>query len=103
MSTLRIGNEERALSDADANWINQQINGLRRDSRSVCVMLLMNQGDINIRLQTSGCAVAGGGGSRAPNQREREVLDLWAKHHLDRDSFAGGDVVSFVKQLARLA
>ncbi|SRR5258706_13570114 len=101
MSSIRIGNTERALGDADPNWINQQINGLRRDGLPVCVMVLVNEREINVRLQTSACP-AGGGGGRPPNHRERDILELWAKHHLDQSSFSGGDVVSFVKQAVRL-
>jgi len=101
MSSIRIGNAEKPLQDVDADWINQQINGLRHDHRPVCVMVLVNEGDINVRLQTSECSPAGAGG-RPPNHRERAIMDLWAKHHLDQSSFSGGDVVSFVKQAVRL-
>jgi len=101
MSSIRIGNEERALQNVDADWINQQINGLRHDHRPVCVMVLVNEGDINVRLQTSECP-AGSAGGRPPNHRERAILELWSKHHLDQSSFSGGDVVSFVKQAVRL-
>src|SRR5258708_13744406 len=101
MSSIKIGNVERPLQNADADWINQQINGLRHDHRPICVMVFVNEGDINVRLQTSGCP-AGGAGGRPPNDRERAILDLWTKHHLDQSSFSGGDGISFVKQASPL-
>lgn len=98
MNSVRIGNAERSLQTADAQWVNQQIQGLRRDGLSICIRLNITQGDLNISLQTAGCGPAGGA-YRQPNPHENAILDLWKKHHLDDSSFGEGNVVAFLQQL----
>jgi hypothetical protein len=103
MNTISIGNESRPLEQADPEWITQQIQRRRQDAASVCVRVQINSSDLNISFATTpSCASSGGGGGRPPNAREREVLDLWAKHGLTDPQFSPGGVVAFVKQVLRL-
>jgi hypothetical protein len=102
MNTISIGNESRSLEQADPEWITQQIQRRRQDAASVCVRIQINSPDLNISFATPSCASSGRGGGRPPNAREREVLDLWAKHGLNDQQFSPGSVVAFVKQALRL-
>jgi hypothetical protein len=98
MSKIRIGTNERALGDATESWINQQINQRRDDGHTVCVQVFLDEGGVNLVLSTPTCTSSGGGG-RPPTAHEREIFDLWSRHHLDQNRFTGGNVIAFLKQL----
>ena len=101
MIKIRIGNDEIELANADENWINQQINQRRADGQTVCVRVIINEGDLNIVLSTPTCG-ASGGGSRPPRPREKEVFNLWNQRGLNDTNFTGGKLVAFLKQLKHL-
>jgi hypothetical protein len=102
MITVRIGTNERDMtSDIDEQWINQQINRRRADGERVCVRVTINEPALNVTLATPTCA-GGGGGGRAPNAAEREVIELWASRGLNQADFTGGSVIAFLKQLRSL-
>lgn len=101
MNNIKIGNEQRPLADADAQWITQQINGRRKDGLVVCVVVEITAGEIDVRFATPTCGGRGGGGRRLTT-REQDVLDLWQQHHLNDEKFSPGDVVAFVRQVLRL-
>ena len=101
MITVKIGALERDLVNAEPSWINQQINGLERDGHTVCVVVKINEGPVQITLATAACA-RGGGGGRPPNTLEQRIFDLWRKHHLDRVDINGGFVISFLNELKRV-
>lgn len=101
MNTIKIGNEERSLSEVDSQWITQQIVNRRNAGMTVCVIVSVTVTDVDLTLATPTCG-AGGGGSRQFTSPERGILDLWNKHHLNEPEFSPGDVVSFVKQVMRM-
>ena len=100
MRTIKIGNDERSLGQADAQWITQEINGRRQSGAAVCVIVAIKTDDLDLRLSTPACGGAGGGG-RQPTNREQAVLDLWRKHKLNDSDFSPGGVVAFVKQVSQ--
>lgn len=101
MITVKIGALERSLENADPSWINQQVNGLKHDGHTICVLIKINEGPVQMTLATQDCAVGGGRG-RPPNALEQRILDLWRKHHLDQTDITGGFVVSFLNELKRV-
>ena len=101
MITIKIGSSEQSFESADESWINQQINGRRRDGQSVCVRVVINNGSINMALSTPSCT-SGGGGGRPPNAQEQRIFDLWEKQGLNKPDFHGGNLIAFLKQLRRL-
>lgn len=101
MVTIQIGGSgERKLDEAEESWINEQINRRRADDKSACVRVSIQTDSINMLLTTPSCA-GGGGGGRLPNEREKQILDLWTKRGLNAEDFNGGNVVAFLKQLER--
>jgi hypothetical protein len=102
MISIRIGGEVKNFADASESWINPQIQQQRHAGQNVCVQVTINIPGLNVSLATPGCS-GGGGGGRAPNDTEREVLELWHKRGLDETSFTGGNLVAFLKQLKRWA
>ena len=98
MITIRIGSNERSYSDADAGWINQQINRRRHDGQLVCAQVVIDAAGVNMVLSTLACARSGGGG-RPPNSRESSIFDLWNKRGLNSNDFNGGQLIAFLKQL----
>lgn len=101
MSTVKIGSDERPLEDADAQWINQQINRRRDDGEDVCVVVRINEPGVNVTLTTPNCG-GGGGGGRKANDQESAVLGLWTERGMNQTDFNGGSLVAFLSQLDRL-
>lgn len=99
MIWVKIGIEERPLDEADEQWIAKTINGLRKDQGDVCLQVRIEEPNLHVTLATPSCASAGGGGSRPPNDQERETFELWSKLHLNDVDFAPGNVIAFLKQL----
>lgn len=99
MISIRIGQAERSIDEASPAWIIQQINRRRRDSVAVCVTVLVNCPPVNVRLTTPACP--GSPGVRRPNHDEQRIIDLWKKHGLMDEKFAGGHLVSFLNELER--
>ena len=97
---VEIAGESRALDDAEPEWVNRRIHRMRADGLAVWVRVTINDGAVNIVLQTPGCP-SRPGASRRANADERELFDLWDKHHLNDAHFSGGDVVSLLRQLPR--
>ena len=102
MIRIKIGsNEPREFKDVGPDWINEQINLRRRDGVAVCVRVFIEEGSINMVLSTPGCQ-GGGDGGRSPNEQEKQIFGLWEKLHLNKESFTGGNLVAFLKQVSRL-
>lgn len=97
MSSIKIGDAEKPLSDADPQWITQQINGRRRDGLAVCVVVLIKSADVDICLTTPACG-GGGGRGRQLSAGETALIELWKRLGLNNADFAPGNVVAFVKQ-----
>lgn len=100
MITIRIEGEERDLSIASEEWINQQISRRRADGQVVCVRVTVRQADLNMVLSTPTCGSKSGG--RPPLSQESKVLDLWNQRKLDSVDFTGSNLVAFLKELSRL-
>lgn len=98
MSTVKIGLQERSLNEADPHWVEQQINGLRRDGAAVTVVVRIQVGDGDL------CFVAppsGGGVPRRYSTVQSAIIALWSKCGMNSASFSPGDLISFLKQLQR--
>jgi hypothetical protein len=84
MIKIRIGETERELGSADESWwINQQINQRRADGLTVCVRVIVKEGDLDMILSTPTCRASEGSG-RPPRPREKTVFDLWNQRGLKR-------------------
>lgn len=101
MIKIRIDEAEMDLSSADESWINQQINRRRADGLSVCVRIIVKEGDLDMILSTPTCASTGGSG-RPPRPCEQTVFNLWNQRGLNEIDFTGGNLIAFLKQLRHI-
>lgn len=104
MVRIKIGESERELDNADAQWVNEQVRGYQRTHGTLpCVRVTVDEDQAHINLITMNCPRSGGGGG-VPQWRpaEAEVLELWKRHHLDAPAWAHGNLLAFVQQLRRL-
>lgn len=101
MVKVIIGDVEKELGNTDESWINQQINRRRADGQSVCVRVIVEEGDMNMMLSTPTCKPSGGR-SRPPRPNERIIFDLWSQAGLDKYDYTGGNLTGFLKQLKRI-
>lgn len=97
MNTVKIGSQERSLNDADPHWVEQQINGLRRDREVVVIVVRIRVGGDDL------CFVAppppGSGPRRQYSTTENAIIALWGKCGMNKASVSAGDLISFLKQL----
>lgn len=96
--TIKIANEERQIESVDPQWINQQINRRKADGENVCVRVSVHGPGIELYFATPTCG-GGGGRGRPFTAVEQAIVDLWLKLGLSEQSFTGGNVVAFLKQL----
>lgn len=96
MITVKIGEEERSLDNADHQWINQQINSRKAAGQAVCVRVTIRTADIDVVLSTPTCAKGVGG--RQPRPKESKLFELWNKRGLDEPTFNGGGLIAFLSQ-----
>lgn len=95
-----IGSSERKINDIEPNWVNEQVNGRKKDGVPICAKVHIQNETVNISLATSDCPCSGGGGGRKPNHQEQEIFDLWNKLHLNEKNFSSGNFIAFLKQVA---
>ncbi len=98
MIKVRIGDVEKDSQDVNEGWISQQLNRQRRNHQPVCVQVTIDEPPLDMVLSTPGCSSAGG--SRAPNDQERRIFDLWAKRRLNEPDFTGGNLIAFLRQIS---
>ena len=98
---IKIGPQEHDLAQADSHWIISQIKGQQNDNCTVCVQVIIEEGDVNLILRSSGCPDFGGG-SRQANSHELQILDLWQRHGGKEGRLDGGEVIAFLSQLKRI-
>jgi len=99
--TISIGSLTQTIQEADESWINQNVNGRRRDGVAVCVQVRIQEGGADLALATPGCS-SGFGGGRPPNALEQRIIDLWNERGLNTTGFTGGNVVAFLHQLKKV-
>jgi hypothetical protein len=97
MNTIRIGQAEKALSQATESWITHQVLEREKDGVPVCVQVILKDDGVDMILATPQCG-GGGGGGRLPNAREQELFKLWEERHLNRREWAVGNLIAFLKQ-----
>jgi hypothetical protein len=100
MNRIRIGSSERELSDANENWIVQQVREREHDGQSVCVQVVLKDNNVDMVLSTPQCG-GGSGGGRPPNQKEAAIFQLWNERHLNQNNWAVGDLIAFLKQIRK--
>src|SRR5689334_14759491 len=100
MVKVFVGNDEMDWKSIDQHWLCNQISRRRDDGQEVCVRVRIEEPNVNLALSTPGWSSFGGGG-RPPNHREREVIDLWDKLHLNERQYTCGNVNAFLQQLHR--
>ena len=99
MVTVQIGTESQDLSDVTESWIAQQIVRRQRDGQPVCIQVRIQEGELEMRLNSGDCPAAGGGGRR-PRPREAAIFDLWDHLGMNAADVAPGGLTAFLKQLA---
>lgn len=100
MSTIRIGENERQLDDADAHWMQQQVSGRRRDGINPCVRVHIRVPGADIALQSLNCP-SQSGAPRQATPLESRLLQLWDKHQMNDANWSVGNLIAAVQQLKR--
>lgn len=101
MISIAIGGMSVPLEKASEGWINQMIADARKRGVPACVQVVINDPAAAMTLATPGCGGAGGGG-RQPNVLELRILEAWRRRGLASGSFAPGELIAFLRELARL-
>lgn len=101
MVTIQIGDSmPHNLAQADAHWINEQINRRRKEGLQITLEVRIQEGDADLFFRTP--AISGRGGGKKYTPLERQIIDLWVRHGLSNPGFPGGELVAFVTHLRKL-
>jgi hypothetical protein len=95
MIKVTIGQDAKVDSDISPGWITEQVNR-KRAAGSVPVRVQIDEDRIHLTLATPAAADAGSG-ARPLNSEERQLMNTWAKFHLDTDNFAASELAAFVR------
>lgn len=97
MVSLKIGNEERRNDNIEERWIAQQLR--KRNGQSVCIKLIIREGDVSARFSSGACSRSGGGGNGPePNRKERQLFKLWDQKGLNGKEINPGMLISFLNK-----
>lgn len=100
MVTVKIGSQEHSLRGADPHWIEQQINGRKRDGEPVTVVVKIDAGDVELCL-VSPPPRSGRGGGKPHSKAANEIIALWIQCGMNNTDISAGNLISFLKQLPR--
>lgn len=101
MITIAIGGMSVPVEKASEGWINQMLAEARKQGVPACVQVMISDPAAAMTLATPGCG-GGGGGGRRPNSLEQRILDAWQRRGLGSGRFAPGELIAFLRELARL-
>jgi len=96
--TVLIGTSQRALGEADPQWIAEQLVGRRAAGEKVCVRVTINTANVNITLTSADCP-AGPPGGRQPNSEEAALFEEWKDFGLDGSDFPPGQLIAFLQRI----
>lgn len=99
MISIRIDGQER--EGIDEGWIARVIGESRRAGNEPCVRIAIKTGGAVLSLQAGSCG-PGGGGGRAPNPREREILEIWGGYRrIQSAGYPVGQLIQCLKRVER--
>ena len=101
MINISIGGATFPIERVSEGWVNQMVAEARRLHQPLCVRVDVQEPDVHVILTTPGCS-GGGGGGRAPNKKERRILDEWVRRGMQSGEFSPGQLQAFLRELARL-
>ncbi|MCF6239209.1 MAG: hypothetical protein L3J79_10470 [Candidatus Marinimicrobia bacterium] len=87
-ASISINGNKRDLRNVGERRITQQIIRRQKDGQPVCVIVEINDGNLNLVVKTGDCPSSGGGG-RPPNSEEKVLLDSWSKFGLSENIHHG--------------
>lgn len=101
MIKVQIGSETREMDTIDERWLTQQIVRRRQDGLPVCVKVSISNRDADVTFVSAECPATGGGG-KALNARENELLDVWCESGMSESRVVPGALLSFLKKIRHL-
>lgn len=96
MIRVTIDRDAKVDHDISSSWITEQVNRKRATAGFVCASVQIDQEDIHLTLATPGCPGTAST-ARPPNSKERQLLNNWARLHLDTSEFAASELAAFVQ------
>ena len=101
MITVTVAGIEQSLEGLSESWLHEQTRRRQKAGEPVCVRVVVNTSDINVGVSSGACP-AGPGGSRRPNAKEQQILDLWSHFGLGHGDLNSGKLVAFLQRLRSL-
>lgn len=101
MIKVSIDGTEKIDQEIDERWINQQINKRNVEGITPCVRVSIFENGVDLVLSSKSCKGTSSGEANF-TIRQKRIIDLWTKNHLDKDEFSGGNLNAFLKQMRSL-
>lgn len=100
MVRIQVGTFDYELQNLREDDLIKQIKGHRNDGVPLYVRITIKSDHVDMILSTPDCQIGGGG--RTPNDKEKELFDLWNRMRLNSNDFAPGQLIAFLKQIQSL-
>lgn len=94
MIKVTIGQDAKVDSEISPTWITEQVNR-KRAAGSVPVRVQIDEDRVHLTLATPAAGAVSA--ARPLNSDERQLMNTWAKFHLDTDNFAASELAAFVR------
>ncbi|WP_414829989.1 hypothetical protein [Alteromonas sp. H39] len=101
MIRISINGEEKNVDEIHENWIHNTVRELHAQGTSVCVIIRIIEGDVNLALPVGDCKTSPGRAPE-PNSHTRDVLAYWQRMKVSELPINTGKIVAFLKQMKKL-
>lgn len=102
MIKVRINETERELEEINYDWIHDQINNRYSMGISVCVVIKIKQGGINLSV-SAGNNPAPRIAGRNPNEYEEEIFSLWRSMGVEEIPVNSARLIAFLQQVEKFS
>jgi len=93
------GKKRRSTPNITTKWLQDAYHDRIVDANVICVNIHIRHGQVNLPLLCGNCQQKGTKRDEDFNRGARYVIKLWRQHNLDQDSFAFGNLESFLRKV----
>ncbi|GAB1112870.1 MAG: hypothetical protein SwBeaMacB_35330 [Shewanella algae] len=98
MIKIEINGETTDFSNTNPSWITKNIVGRQKEGVPIYIRIFIELDNINITLSCGDSPTGGsGGGGRAPNEKEAEILSLWHEKQCSQKPINPRHIIEFLK------
>lgn len=96
MIKVTIDDDAKVDRDISSSWITEKVNRMRASAGYASASVQIDQAHIHLTFATPGAGEVPAS-ARPLTTQERQLMNTWAKLHLDTNNFAASELAAFVR------